>query len=195
MTGIEKIVAKINEDAEAEYRRILAEVEAQADGILADAKAAAHAAAEAAIAAAEGERAEIERRAVSMAGLDVRKMRLELKQKLLQQAFDQALSKLVSLPDADYEGFLTALASNAAADGAELVFSAKDREKFGAAVVRRVNDALKSRGAAVSLSAETRNIPGGVIVRNGRVEVNCAFDTLIGDQREELAAEAAKILF
>ena len=48
------------------------------------------------------------------------------------------------LPDADYEGFLTALASNAAADGAELVFSAKDREKFGAAVVRRVNDALKS---------------------------------------------------
>ena len=86
-----KNCSKINEDAEAEYRRILAEAEAQADGILADAKAAAHAAAEAAIAAAEGERAEIERRAVSMAGLDVRKMRLELKQKLLQQAFDQAL--------------------------------------------------------------------------------------------------------
>ncbi len=90
---------------------------------------------------------------------------------------------------------MTALASNAAADGAELVFSAKRPRK----VWRGRRAARKRRaeigGAAVSLSAETRNIPGGVIVRNGRVEVNCAFDTLIGDQREELAAEAAKILF
>lgn len=195
MTGIEKIIAKINEDSKVEYRRIVAEAENQADSILADAKAAAHTSAGAVITDAEAERAEIERRAVSMAGLEVRKMRLELKQKLLKQAFDQALLKLTSMPDADYEDFLVSLASGAVEDGAELVFSEKDREKFGATVVNRVNSAFETRGVAVSLSAETRNIPGGVIIRNGRVEVNCAFDTLIGDQRETLAAEAAKILF
>ena len=47
----------------------------------------------------------------------------------------------------------------------------------------------------MTVADETRQIPGGVIVRNGRVEINCAFDTLLGDQREELAADIAKILF
>lgn len=195
MTGIEKIVAKINEDAEAEYRRIVDEAQAQADGILSDAANAAHTSAAAIVAEAEGERAEIERRAVSMAGLEVRKMRLELKQKLLQRAFDEALAQLVSMPDADYEKFLISLASGAAENGAELVFSAKDREKYGVSVVESVNGALKSCGVSVSLSDKTRDIPGGVVVCNGRVEVNCAFDTLINDRREELAAEAVKLLF
>ncbi len=122
-------------------------------------------------------------------------MRLELKQNLLQRAFDQALAKITSMPDPDYENFLVSIVSNAAMDGAELVFSEKDQKKFGNTVVQRVNDALKARGISVSLSSATRNIPGGVIVCNGRVEVNCAFDTLLNGQREELAAEAAKILF
>ena len=195
MTGIEKIVAKINEDAEADYRRVISQAEAEADTILQDAAAAAKSSAAETLAGVEAERREIERRAVSMAGLEVRKMRLELKQKLLQQAFDEALSQLLSMPEADYEKFLVSLASRAAENGAELVFSAQDREKYGDAVVAGVNSALKSRGAVVSLSEKTRNIPGGVIVCNGRVEVNCAFDTLLADQREELAAETAKILF
>lgn len=195
MTGIEKIVAKIHEDAVEDSRRIVEEAEKQADRLLSEAAAAARASAAEVIRAAEEEREEIERRAVSMAGLEVRKMRLELKQKLLQQAFDQAFSQLISLPETDYETFLTALVSSAAENGAELVFSAKDREKYGAAVVSGVNALTKKRGITVSLSEETRDIPGGVIICNGRVEINCAFDTLIRDQREALAAETAKILF
>lgn len=195
MTGIEKIVAKIHEDAVEDSRRIVEEADKQADRLLSEAAAAARASAAEVIRAAEEEREEIERRAVSMAGLEVRKMRLELKQKLLQQAFDQALSQLISLPETDYKTFLTALVSSAAENGAELVFSAKDREKYGAAVVSGVNTLTKKRGITVSLSEETRDIPGGVIICNGRVEINCAFDTLIRDQREALAAETAKILF
>ncbi len=194
MTGIEKIVAKIHEDAVEDSRRIVEEAEKQADRLLSEAAAAARASAAEVIRAAEEEREEIERRAFSMAGLEVRKMRLELKQKLLQQAFDQALSQLISLPETDYETFLTALVSSAAENGAELVFSANDREKYGAAVVSGVNALTKKRGITVSLE-ETRDIPGGVIICNGRVEINCAFDTLIRDQREALAAETAKILF
>ena len=195
MTGIEKIVAKINEEAEADYRRVISQAEAEADTILQDAAAAAKSSAAETLEGVEAERREIERRAVSMAGLEVRKMRLELKQKLLQQAFDEALSQLLSMPEAEYEKFLVSLASRAAENGAELVFSAQDRKKYGETVVAGVNSVLKSRGAVVSLSEKTRNISGGVIVCNGRVEVNCAFDTLLADQREELAAETAKILF
>ncbi len=151
MTGIEKIVAKISEDAEAEYRRIVDDAKAQADGILADAKAAARAP-QRTPCAAEGERAEIERRAVSMAGLDVRKMRLELKQKLLQRAFDQALAKIISLPDPTTRTFYRTGIQRRHGRRGVGIFRKRPR-KFGKAVVRRVNDALKSRGMAVSLSA------------------------------------------
>lgn len=195
MTGIERIINKINEDAEVEYRRIVDEARTQADTILTDAAAAARSNAASVLENTENERAEVERRAMSMAGLEVRKMRLELKQKLLQRAFDEALGKLTGMPEADYEKLLVSLASDAAQDGAKLVFSPADREKHGKAVVEAVNAALRSDGAAVSLSDETRNIPGGVIVINGRVEINCAFDALLNDRREELTAEIAKILF
>ncbi len=195
MTGIEKIVAKINEDADAEYRRIVDEARTQADAIMSEAAAAARASAAETIRNAENERAEIERRAVGMAGLEVRKMRLEQKQKLLRQAFDAALARLTSLPADEYQKLLISLASGAAEDGAKLVFSAKDREAYGDAVVKGVNEALKARNAAVTLADETRDIPGGVVVCNGRVEINCAFDTLINDQRETLTSDIAKILF
>lgn len=195
MTGIEKIIAKINEDAEVEYRRIVDEASAQADVILRDAADAARSNAASVLADAEDERAEIERRAMSMAGLEVRKMRLETKQKLLQRAFDEALAKLTGLPEAESEKLLVSLATGAAEDGAELIFSPADREKYGARVVAAVNRALAARGASVTLSDQTRNIPGGVIVLNGRVEINCAFDALLGDRREDLTAGIAKILF
>ena len=99
MTGIEKIVEKIREDADADYRRVVDEAKAQADAIMSDAAVSARSSAAQVIADAEAQSAEIERRAVSMAGLEVRKMRLEQKQKVLQQAFDQALSQLTSLPE------------------------------------------------------------------------------------------------
>ena len=195
MTGIEKIVAKIREDADADYRRVVDEAGSQADAILSEAAAAARASAEQTIADAKKEAAEIERRAVSMAGLEVRKMRLEQKQKLMRQAFDQALADLTSLPEEEYLALLVKLAAAAAQDGAELIFSDHDRALYGAAVAKGVNENRKEKSAAVSVADETRDIPGGVIVRNGRVEINCAFDTLLGDQREELAADIAKILF
>ena len=195
MTGIEKIVEKINEEAEAEYHRIVDDAKAQAQTVLSEAAEEARRSAVKVIEQAKRECTEIERRAVSMAGLEVRKMRLELKQALLQQAFDQALAILSSMPDAAYEDFLVTLASKAAVDGAELIFSEKDQKKLGNTVVQRVNDVLKTRGISVSLSSTTRNIPGGLIVQNGRIEVNCAFDILIDGQREELTAEVAKILF
>ncbi len=195
MTGIEKIVAKIREDADADYRRVVDEAKEQADAIVSEAAEAAQANSAQIIADAKSEAAEIERRAVSMAGLEVRKLRLQKKQEIVQKAFDQALGELTSLPEDEYRALLIRLASAAAQDGAQLIFSAKDRAQYGAAVAAGVNENLKAKGAAVTVADETRQIPGGVIVRNGRVEINCAFDTLLGDQREELAADIAKILF
>ena len=49
--------------------------------------------------------------------------------------------------------------------------------------------------ALLTLSQETRDIRGGCILKNGNVEVNCAFETLVRLQRAETAGAVAKQLF
>lgn len=69
------------------------------------------------------------------------------------------------------------------------------------AIVEKVGKAVTTAAAAVkgtaalTLSQETRPIRGGFILREGKVEVNCAFETLVRLQRTEMAGEVAKALF
>ena len=49
--------------------------------------------------------------------------------------------------------------------------------------------------AQLTLSQETREMAGGLTLRDGNVEVNCAFETQLRVLREEMAAQVAGILF
>ena len=55
--------------------------------------------------------------------------------------------------------------------------------------------ALMQGTAMLTLSDETREIEGGVLLRDGNVEVNCAFETQLRILRNNMAAEIAAILF
>ena len=56
-------------------------------------------------------------------------------------------------------------------------------------------EALKGAGTELTLSEETRPIVGGLILSQGRIEINCALDRLAALHRSELAGEAARLLF
>ena len=49
--------------------------------------------------------------------------------------------------------------------------------------------------ALLTLSQETREMDGGLILREGNVEINCAFETQLRLLRGSMAAEVAGILF
>ncbi len=49
--------------------------------------------------------------------------------------------------------------------------------------------------ALLTLSQETREITGGLILKDGNVEVNCSFETQLRTLRETMAAEIAGVLF
>lgn len=55
--------------------------------------------------------------------------------------------------------------------------------------------ALLQGTAQLTLSQETREMAGGLTLRDGNVEVNCAFETQLRVLREEMAAQVAGILF
>ena len=79
----------------------------------------------------------------------------------------------------------------------ELIFNEKDRREVGEAAVKAANELLRSRGldGQLTLADETREMAGGLVLRQGNIEVNCAADTLVQLERNALSSQVAEILF
>ena len=143
MEGIEKITAKIAQDAQAEIGKLNAETEEKVQSILAN--AAAQAQQEANDIVEKGRMAAAERleRLQSASQMERRKLELGAKQEMLGEAFALALEKLCTLPEKEYIDLLTKLALEASTSGKEqLIFSKKDRAAVGKKVVMAANEAL-----------------------------------------------------
>ena len=194
MDGIEKITGRIAADASQEIAAIQAEARRQADEIAGRYEAQARRESEDIL--ARGRRAADERveRLASVAQLDARKLELAAKQEMLSKAYDLALEKLVNLPDKEYVNLLADLAVKASSTGREaVIFSQKDRARYGKAVVTQANEKLGD--GHLTMSEQSRPIQGGLILSDGDVEVNCTFETLVRLQRGEMDREVAKVLF
>jgi len=194
MNGIENIIQRIDADGQAAADAILYEAQKQAKAITEgwDQRAKK----EAADVLRRGEQSAAERRArlESAAEMEGRKLILTAKQEMISKAFDEALKQLLALPQAEKTDLLSSLCAKASVTGAEeVILSPADREAIGEAVVAKANQLLK--GGKLTLSAETRPIQGGAVLRSGGVEVNCAFDTLIRLVRPQLERQVAGVLF
>ena len=178
MNGIDTIIQRLNIDAKAETDALLEKARQEAADL-----------------AARNERlaAEREERLISAAQMEARKTVLAAKQAVMEETYAKALEKLRNLSETRYVEVLTELLLQAAPHGVgEVLFSAQDRETVGQAAVDAANG---KSGGKLTLSGETAPIQGGFILKDGNVEVNCAFDTLVRLQKAETAGQVAQRLF
>lgn len=197
MEGMDKITARIIADAEREIAEIQRENDEKIEALTAEAQSAAEQ--ESLELLTRGRRAAEERRErlSSSAAVECHKLELAAKQELLEETFATAVEQLCSLPRGEYLALIASLAAEAAEGGEQMILSPRDAEQYGTEVILMANTALRAAGkrGELTLSAETRPIPGGFILSSGDVELNCAFDTLVRLRREKLEKEVAKILF
>lgn len=119
-------------------------------------------------------------------------MILAAKQEMLDAAFAEAEKQLNCLSDADMVATLAVLAQKASTTGKEeIILNADVAKRLGAQVVRKANE----KGLNLTLGKTTGNFPGGLLLKDGDVEVNCTFATLVRLTRNEMAGEVAKVLF
>jgi len=198
MNGIDKITERITLDAKAESDRILAAADEKCAAITARAEAEAAAVYDRLVkqgALAADHRAE---RLVSVAEREAKKQLLAEKQAIIGETFEAAAAKILSLPEDEYAAFLASLAAKSSSTGSEeIILSPTDREKLGEKVTAAANAALAKAGkpAALTLSPVSRQISGGVILKNGDVEMNASVEVLISLYKTKLTGEVAKILF
>jgi V/A-type H+-transporting ATPase subunit E len=195
MNGIDKIIARLQSDTQTEIDALNAETEARCAALRAEYAEKAQAVYDARIRTGTEECRVQGERLASAADMESRKGMLAVKQSLVAAAFLGAVKQLTELPRDEYVSFLAGLAAKAAADGTEeLVFNAKDAAAVGADVAKEANALLGAKGR-LTVSPQTRDIPGGVIVRQGDIETNCAVDVLVQMQRSALASQVAEVLF
>lgn len=193
MNGMEKITARMKEDAarslselnaqtEQELRRIREESAVRAEKERETADERAHLAAQ--------ERYE---RLCSAAEMETRKLTLSAKQEVLAETYDRALEILCSMPREEYLSLLVHLLKAAGGKGDEkIALSAKDRDEMGETLVERAN---KELNAHYTLAGEAADIRAGLVLISEECDVNCSFETLLALSREKTERGAAKLLF
>ena len=190
MDGMEKITARIQEDADREIAAMNARTDEQITALQAQAQVQADK--ERGEILARGERAAAERleRLKSAAQMERRKLELSARQEVLSEAFDQALERLCTLPDEEYIQLLTALVLRAVTTGREqLIFSQKDRSRIGKQVVVAANEALVKAVAPELPDSLTDSRVGALL---GKV-VNSAAAQITGTGLLSLAEETRPI--
>lgn len=190
--SLAQITEKIEQDARAEAEKILAEASAQREKIKEEAVSEARELQSAAEERFARERPEIFRRRDIVAKLDVDKLFLASRRKLIQDVYDQVLEKLKALGKEEYLAFCGRLLREASEGGDEVAEISAD-EKY--LTSEWFDDFNARNGTKVTLSDKRQNIAGGFLLNRGRVCINCSWDMLVQAAKEKLETEVVKRLF
>ena len=196
MKGTEKIIAHIRADGDAEAKKIIDAASKQAEEKRAESFKAALSEYEKLMQAGNAECEDILSRRI--AEMEAKKSVLSVKQEMISAAFDAAREEIVNMPRDKYTQFLARMAAEAAASGMEeIVLNARDKAEVGKSVCKAANELLSAKGTPgkLTVSEDTADISGGVIVRFGGIETNCSIDALIRQRRSGLSTEVAAALF
>lgn len=192
MNGIERITQRLNADAQAEIDEILDAAKAEVKTIEENYASLARREMEEVYAKQEKTAKEQKERLIRAAQMEARKIILMAKQEMIERAYQKALERLCTLPEKEYTEVLAGLIQQAAPNNkGEVIFSEKD-QKVGKKAVMIVN---QRNNGSLTVSKMTRSMKGGCIVKNGKIEVNSMFETLVYLQKEETAGTVAEQLF
>ena len=196
MTGLEKIVSQILDDAKKEAESIGAKAKEQADAILKKAEDDCRKIEEESSRRSEEAKKAYMDRIHSSAQLKKRQAVLMAKQQLIADMLDKAYESLLNMDDDRYFSMIRQMVKKfALAKAGEICFSYKDLGRLPAGFEEDIKKAAMEQGGALSISKEGKEIDGGFILVYGGIEENCSFKALLNAKRDELSDRIHSLLF
>ncbi len=126
----------------------------------------------------------------TVATLDTRKIILQAKQEVIDNAFVVAKEKILK-DTASYQKFMSAEIAKYFENGDELIIGKKDTA-LDASFIKAL---AASTGKKIVVSKEVGNFVGGVIIKSAGYDKNLCIDTILKTKREEIEAQVSEILF
>ena len=179
MTGLEKILSQIQQESDDRCREIEENAKEQAEKI---------------IEKASDKKAELTvETAQSSAQLTQNRALLSEKLEIIDDMLARSLEVIKALPKKEYYEILKELIYKNARQGeGELRLSKEDTAKLPSNFIDSVNNSLKN--SEIKLGKST-NIDSGFILVYGDIDVNCSFDAIASEKKDELRDTLNNLLF
>ncbi|HEA47160.1 MAG TPA: hypothetical protein ENH97_01975 [bacterium] len=186
---LEKIIERIGEEFSLEIDKIKKETQDRVSEILKEAKEKAASIKDEILKKASLEGQRRRDRILTTANLEARRIVLEEKERLMEEAYKKALTKLESRGKKSYQDIIKKMLFRVAKSGSgEIIISKEDRKRITPSFIGSINKDLK-------ISKEERGISGGFILKRKKIEINNSFESLLRSKREELEPRLVRILF
>lgn len=222
MNGLDKIISKIISEAEEAAKQTKQQAELEISAIEEESGEIVKRIVSQIETRTKREEALLASQAESSAAMAKRNIILDAKSKMLEETYKEALSFFLRLSKTEYVNFLvkilTGTLSSRLADLAqmkeygedyvsnyddldfEIVLNEPDKKNLGDTLLSQFKDDSgnlfdKTILKRVKISEQISDIPGGLILKHGDVEANCAIDLLIERIRPELDSKVYAILF
>lgn len=197
MTGVEKIINFIKDNAASAAEEIKSKAKADSDEIIAAANAQGLKTSEEILRQSKIEVQEYLSRAESAAKLLEKKMILDAKQQIIGEIISGAKDAFAKLPDDEYFDIIIKMIKRYSLHkSGKIMFSKADKERLPEKFGEKINKALSEKqGAALDIADETREITGGFILVYGDIEEDCSFEALFFAERELLQDKINSVLF
>lgn len=206
MSGLDKILERINEKAEKQREEILEEARQKAEDKKSEGREEAELEKEKIIQKGKQEADREKRRIIANAQAKVRRKELETREELIQEAFENARKELSKLKndEEEYQDILEDLIKSGGitVGGGKLraLVSEDDEELLSNKLVKNLEKEIKNetgKETSIKVEPELEDSCGGVIVEKGDGSVRCdnTFEARLSRMKSEIRTKIAEVLF
>ena len=204
-SGAEKIVSNIRSDAQTKADEIIQKAQEETSAILAEGEKKAKIESEKIGESAERQAHMKYQQLISEAKMNSKRMKLEAREKLIEESFEKALEELKGRAAASSEDYIQSLKNiiieaSTEIGGGDLILCLKEED---VAIIKKEiksleKDVTDKTGQKTTLKiGENITAIGGAIVKteNGEIEVNNTIDARMLRFKKALRSEVARVLF
>lgn len=196
MTGLDKIIGQILDDAGKEAEQAIMKAQSEADQIKSAAKVACDRLLEEGEAKLKTDAVAYMDRISSSADLKKRQAVLLAKQEIIADMLERAYQSLLSKETDEYFALIQHMLDKfVLAKQGEIYFNQKDLKRMPDEFEAALEAAAEAKGGSLKLNREPKDIDGGFILVYGGVEENCSFKALLSAQKDRLSDRVQELLF
>ena len=196
MSGLDKMKARILEEAQQSAAEILDKAEKDSEAVLASAREAAERRAAKIGKQAEREAAEYEKRAEASMDMRRKQAHLKTKQEVIREVIQTAYEKVLNLDAEAYFSLLGKMLDKYVLPGEGVIcFSKRDLERMPGEFEGKIKTAAAAKGVSLVLSQKPAEIDGGFLLVYGGMEENCGIKAVFDSVKDELSDQVNRLLF
>ena len=187
---------QILDEANHSADKKIAEAQAKAEEILEQAKAQAKAEAVTTLHKAEEDAGQYAQKIASSCDMQRRQAILRAKQGMIAEVLDKAYDKIINLETSEYFDMIRQMLDKyVRTEEGKILFSERDLARMPAGFEAELREIAVSKGGALEVSKEAKEIDGGFILVYGGIEENCTIKALFDARRDELSDGVQEVLF